>query len=59
MRGGNGWVVERGRRVGRNQAGVSASRFLQVHLKRKSGLPRLGNGPGIKYIHDRGKFREF
>lgn len=33
--------------------GYHASRFLQVHLKRKSELPRFGSGLGITDIHGR------
>lgn len=33
--------------------GYHASRFLQVHLKRKSELPRFGSGLAITDIHGR------
>ena len=41
----------------RNQAGIVVMKFLQVHLKRKSRLPRVGNGLGIKYIHGQGRLQ--
>ena len=41
----------------RNQAGIVVTRFLQVHLKLKSRLPRVGNGLGIKYIHGQGRLQ--
>ena len=41
----------------RNQAGIVVTRFLQVHLKLKSRLPRVGNGLGIKYIHSQGRLQ--